>query len=161
MGDIAIASDLVRGIDDHYTLIGLVSEDASNFAQEGCLTHTRATKNQDRLALFHDISDQGNTAKYRSPNTAGQADDLAFAVAHRADTMESPLDTSSIIVAKFADTLNHVFKVGVGHRLCTKDHLPFWEPSLGLTAQVHHDLQQVASVLKPIDRVVDARRKSR
>src|SRR5579884_1799833 len=160
MGNIAIASDLVRGIYDHHTLIGLVSQDASNFAQESRFAHTGATKNQDRLALFHNVTDQGNTAKYRTPNTARQADDLAFAVAHRADTVQSPFDTSAIIVAKFADTLNHVFKVSVGHRLCTKDHLPFWESALGLPTEVHHDLQQFSSVIEPIDRIVDARRKS-
>src|SRR5581483_7237782 len=78
MRNISIASDLVRGIDYHHALVRLIRQDAGYLTQEGCLAHTRATQNQDRLALFHDITDQGNTAKYRSPNTARQADDLAF-----------------------------------------------------------------------------------
>src|SRR5712691_4786590 len=160
MGDIPITRDFIGGIDDHHPFIGFVREDARYFTQQGGFSHTRATKNQDGLTLFDNITDQGNTAEYRSTNTAGQADNFPFTVAQCADPVKRPLDTSAVIVAKFTNTLDHVLQVRVGHWLCTQDHLPFWESALGKAAKVHYDLQQFASVLEPIDRVVDARRKS-
>src|SRR6266571_3471121 len=70
MWNIAIASNLVGGINHHYTLVGLIGQHASNLAQQGSFSYTWATENQDGLTLFDDITDQGNTAKYRATNTA-------------------------------------------------------------------------------------------
>src|SRR5216684_27300 len=124
MGNIPITRDLIGGVDDHHPFIGFVREDASYFTQQGGFSHTWATKNQDGLTLFDNITNQGNTAEYRSTNTAGQADNFPFTVAQCADTVKRPLDTSAVIVAKFTNTLDHVLQVGVGHWLCTQDHLP-------------------------------------
>jgi len=45
MRNIAIASNLIRGIHHHHTLIGFIREDTSNFAQQCSFTYTRAAKN--------------------------------------------------------------------------------------------------------------------
>jgi hypothetical protein len=119
MGDIPITRDFIGGIDDHHPFIGFVREDAGYFTQQGGFTHTWATKNQDGLTLFDNITNQANTAEYRSTNTAGQADNLSLAVAYSANTMKRSLNTSAVIVAKFTNALDHVFQVGAGHRLCT------------------------------------------
>src|SRR5437879_7054070 len=119
MRNIPITRDFIGGINDHHAFIGFVREDASYFTQQGGFTHTRATKNQDGLTLFDNITNQANTAEYRSTNTAGQADNLSLAVAYSANTMKRSLNTSAVIVAKFTNALDHVFQVGAGHRLCT------------------------------------------
>src|SRR6266581_2137324 len=146
MRNIPITRDFIGGIDDHYSFIGFVREDARYFTKQSSFPHTWTTKNQDGLTLFDNITDQGNTAEYRSTNTAGQADNFPFTVAQCADPVKRPLDTSAVIVAKFTNTLDHVLQVRVGHWLCTQDHLPFWESALGKAAKVHYDLQQFASV---------------
>jgi hypothetical protein len=87
MRNIAIARDLVRGIDDHHTFIRFISQDTSYFTQQCGLTHTWATKNQDGLTLIDNIADQGNTTQDRSADTAGQTDNFPFAVAEGADAM--------------------------------------------------------------------------
>jgi len=74
--------------------------------------------------------------------------------------VQSSFDPCTIIVAKLTDPLNHILQVRIGHRLCTQDHLPFWEPALGMASEVHYDLKQVASVIEPIDRIVDIWRES-
>src|SRR5438552_17765036 len=147
MRNIAISSYLIRGIHDHHTFIGFVREDASYFAQQGGFSHTWATKNQDGLALFDNITDQGNTAKHRSPNTACQANDFPFAVTHCTDTVQSAFNACAVVVAKLADTFDHIFEVGVGYGLGAKDHLSLGEAALGITPEVQYDLQQFGSVL--------------
>src|SRR5947209_14289407 len=119
MGNISITRDFIGGIDDHDPFIGFVREDASYFTQQGGFAHTWATKNQDGLTLFDNITDQGNTAEYRSTNTAGQADNFSLAIAQGANTMERTLNTSTVIVAKFTDAFDHVFEVPAGNWLCT------------------------------------------
>jgi hypothetical protein len=108
MRNVPITCDFVGGIHHHYTFIGFVREDTSYFTQQGGFSHTWATKNQDGLALFDNVTDQGNTAKHRSTNTAGQADNFPLSIAESADTVERPFDTSAVIVAKFADVLNYI-----------------------------------------------------
>jgi hypothetical protein len=119
MRNIPITRDFIGGINDHHTFIGFVREDARYFTQQSSFTHTWATENQNGLTLFDNITDQGNTAEYRSTNTAGQADNFSLAIAEGANTMERTLYTSTVIVAKFTNTLDHVFEVGVGHWLST------------------------------------------
>src|SRR5579863_7899497 len=119
MGNIAVARDFVRGVHHDYSLVGLVREHASYFTQQGGFTHAWATKNQDRLTLLDDIAYQRDTAKHRSTNAAGEANHFPFTIAQRADAMERALDASAVVVAKFTDTLDHVFEVGVGDRLFT------------------------------------------
>src|ERR1700726_4275747 len=119
MGDIPITRDFIGGIDDHHPFIGFIREDAGYFTQQGGFTHTWATKNQDGLTLFDNITNQANTAEYRSTDTAGQADNFPLSITQGANTMECTLYTSTVIVAKFTNALDHVFQVGAGHRLCT------------------------------------------
>src|SRR5712692_3028185 len=119
MGNIPITRDLIGGVDDHHPFIGFVREDASYFTQQGGFTHTWTTKNQDGLTLFDNITDQGNTAEYRSTNAAGQADNFKFSVAQGTNAVECALDTGTVIVAKFTNALHHVFEVRAGNWLRT------------------------------------------
>jgi hypothetical protein len=80
MGNISITGDFIGRIYDHYAFIGFIRQDAGYFTQQSGFTHTWATKYQDRLTLFDNITNEGNTAEYRSTNTAGQADYFSFTI---------------------------------------------------------------------------------
>src|SRR6266487_5209155 len=119
MRNISVSGDFVGGIHDDYTFIGFVCENTCYFTQQCGFAHTWATKNQDRLTLFDNISNQGNTAKYRSTNAAGQTNNFSFSISKSADTMESALDTSTVVVTKFTYSLDHILEDSVGHWLST------------------------------------------
>src|SRR2546429_4156991 len=117
--NIAISSNFVGGVHNDYTFIGFVCQNTCYFTQQCGFAHTWATKNQDRLTLFDNISNQRNTAEYRSTNAAGQTNNFSFSISKSADTMESALDTSTVVVTKFTYSLDHILEVSIGHWLST------------------------------------------
>src|SRR5579884_1209740 len=159
--NITITRDFIGCINHHYPFIGLVGQNTGYFTQQGGFTHARATKYQDRLTLLDDIANQRDAAQHRTTNTTGQTHNFPLAVPQGANTMQGALNPGAVIVAEFTNTLDHVFEVRVGDRLRTQDHLPFWEPALGIASEVHYDLQQFAPVFQAVDCIVDVWRKSR
>ena len=107
-----------------------------------------STKSRDDL----DRPEDGPTDAARQP------DDLAVAVADRADAVERPLDARAVVVAERADVLDDVRDVRLGDLAVEQRDLGIRVARLGPPAEVHDDLDQLLPVGQGVDRRDDLRR---
>ncbi len=82
--DVAVAGDLVRRVDDDDALAEVVGQDARGLAEHRGLADARPAHDQDRLPGLDEVPDDLDRPVDRPADPAGQADDLAVAVADRA-----------------------------------------------------------------------------
>ena len=113
MRDVAVAGDLVAGVDDHDPLAHVVGQDAGRLAQHRRLADARPAHDQDRLPGLDEVVDDLDRAVDGPPDPAGQPDDLAVAVADGADAVERPLDAGAVVVAERPDVLDDEGDVGL------------------------------------------------
>jgi hypothetical protein len=109
--DIAIARDLVRGVDDHNSFPKVVCEDTCDLAQERRLTDARLAEQQHALAFFDEILNDIDCSEDRASNAACHPDDMACPVAHGGDTVEGALDAGAIILTEIPDACDDVVEV--------------------------------------------------
>ena len=142
--DVAVAGDLVGRVHDDDALLELVGQDAGDFAQLGGLAPARTAQHQDALAGLDDVADDVDGAVDGAPDAAGQADDLALAVADGRDAVQRPLDAGAVVLAERADAGGDVLDVfvGDGDAFAQPDDAAVGEARLGVAAQVHDDLDQ-------------------
>jgi hypothetical protein len=105
-GDVAVAGDLVRGIDHDDPLAEVVGEHARGLTQHRRLADARSTHDQDRFPGLHEVRDDLDRAVDGPPDAAREPDDLAVAVADRADAVERALDAGPVVVAERADVVD-------------------------------------------------------
>jgi hypothetical protein len=141
--DVAVAGDLVGGVDHHDALAQVVGQDAGRLAQHGGLADARASHDQDALPGLHEVIDDLDGAVHGPPDAAGQPDDLAGPVPDRADPVERPLDACAVVVPEQADVLHHVGDVRLGDLALQERHLAVGEPRLRPPPKVDHDLDEV------------------
>src|SRR4029077_17595168 len=97
----------------------------------------------------------------RPAHSAGEADDHAGAITDGTDAVQGTLDAGAVVVAEGADARDHVVDVLVCDLQVVEDHLPTGEPRLGLTAEVEHDLENLATTRRQVTGGVrDPRRES-
>ncbi len=142
VGDVAVAGDLVAGVDHDDALAHVVGEDAGRLAQHRGLADPRPAHDQDRLPGLDEVVDDLDRAVDRSPDPAGQPDDLAVAVADGADAVKRPLDPGPVVVAERADVVDDVGDVRLGDLALQERHLAVREARLRATAQVEDDLDE-------------------
>ncbi len=144
MRNIAVARNLVRGIDDHHALAEIVGQHAGDFAQQGRLADTRLAEQQHTLAFFDQILDDIDRAKDSSTDAAGYADHRARSITHRRDTVQRALDTGAVIFAEVADARRR-YSPGLRARppYPKERSLPAAKARLGQSSQVHDDLDQI------------------
>ena len=140
--DVAVAGDLVAGVDDDDALAHVVGQDAGGLAQHRRLADARPAHDQDRLPGLDEVVDDLDRAVDRPADPAGQPDDLAVAVADGADAVERPLDAGPVVVAERADVLDDEGDVGLDDLAVEEAHLRIREARLGPAAEVHDDLDQ-------------------
>ena len=75
--------------------------------------------------------------------------------------MERPLDARPVVVAEAPDVLDHVGDVGLGDLPVEERLLGVREARLRPTAEIHHDLDERASVLEGVDGRDDVLRQGR
>src|ERR1700737_4203408 len=143
--DVAVATDLIAGVDDDHPLGLLVGEHPGAFAQHGRLAHPRSPQEEDRAAAHHEVLDQVDRPGDCPTDAAGDPHDLALAVADGRYPVECPGDAGTVVVAKSADPLSHVLQVGARDGVRAEDYLGVGEASLGLASQVHADLQELVA----------------
>ena len=143
--DVAVAGDLVGRVDDDDALVELVGQHARGLAQHRRLADARPAHDQDALARLDQVLDDLDRAEHGAADAAGQADDLAAAIADGADAVQRALDAGAVVVAERADVVDDVLDVLLGH-LALEQHLlaAAAEARLGRAAEVHDDLDQVA-----------------
>ena len=121
--DVAVARDLVGRVHDDDALVQVVREHAGGLAQHRGLADARAAHDEHRLPGLDQVVDDLDGAEDGAPDAAGQADDLAAAVADGGDAVERPLDARAVVVAERADVLDHGLDVGLGDLAVEQDDL--------------------------------------
>ena len=150
--DVAVAGDLVGGVDDDDALAHVVGQDARGLAQHRGLADPRPAHDQDRLPALDEVVDDLDRAVDGPPDPAGQPDDLAVAVADRADAVERPLDAGAVVVAERPDVLDDEGDVRLDDLAVEQAHLRIREAGLRPAAEVHDDLDQGVAIRQGVDR---------
>ena len=140
VGDIAVAADLVAGIDDDDAL--LFGQHAGHLAQHRRLADAGPAKEQDTVPLGDDILDDLDGAEDGTADATGQTDHLAAAVADAGDTVQRAGNAGAVVVVKRADTVNHLVDLDTTDFAVAQHALAIDITGSGHAAQVHHDLQQ-------------------
>ena len=140
--DVAIACDLVRGVNDHDSLRQIVGENARHLAQHRRLSHTRPAEEEDAPSRLDDVADDLDGAVNGSADAERQSDDLSGTVPQRADAVQGSLDTGTIVAPELADMRDHICEVLGGH-LALRQHLfTAGETRFGEPTEIHDDLEQ-------------------
>ena len=161
MGDVPVARDLVRRVDDDHALALLVGQHAGGLAEHGGLADARPAHDQDRLPGLDVVRDDLDRPVDGAADPAGQPDDLAVAVADRADAVERALDARAVVVAERADVVHDVGDVAIADLAIEQRDLGRRVAGLRPAAQVQHDLDQGLAVRQRMDRLHDLRRQRR
>src|SRR5439155_11482207 len=101
--DVAVARDLVGGVDDDDALAELLGEDAGDLAALGRLADAGLAEHQDALAGLDDVAHDVDGAEDRAADATGEADDAPGAVADRRDTVQGAFDAGAVILPELAD----------------------------------------------------------
>ena len=117
MGDVAVPTDLVAGVNDHHPFAALVGEDAGHLPQHGGLAHPGLAQEQEALAADHDVSDDLHPAGDRPAHPAGEPHDLSGPVANGRDPVQGARDPGPVVPAEGADAVRHAGDVRHRHRL--------------------------------------------
>jgi hypothetical protein len=153
--DVAIPGDLVGRVDDHDPLAEVVGEDPGRLTEHRRLADPGAAHDQDRLPGLHEVRDDLDGAVHGAPDPARQPDDLAAAIADRADAVERPLDAGAVVVAEQADVLHDEGDVGVVDLAIEEHHLRIGEAALRPAPEVHDDLDQRLAILERVHGIDD------
>ena len=159
--DVAVAGDLVRGVDDHDPLAEVIGEHAGGLAEHRGLADARAAHDEDRLPGLDEVVDDLDRAVDGAPDPAGQTDDLPVPVPDRADPMERSLDAGPVVVPERADVVDDEGDVGLGDLALEQHRLGVREAGLGPPAEVEHDLDQRLPVRGRMDGFDDLGRQRR
>ena len=158
MRDVAVAGDLVRRVDDDDALADVVGEHPRGLAQHRGLADARPAHDEDRLPGLDEVRDDLDRPVHGTTDAAGQADDLAVAVADRADAVERALDAGAVVVAERADVVDDEGDVGLDDLALEQADLGIREAALGPSTEVHDDLDQLLAIRQRVDGVDDLRR---
>jgi hypothetical protein len=129
MRHVAIAADLVGGVDDHDALIALVGEHARDLAQLRGLADTRGL----------DGAEEG------AAHAEGEAHHVAAPVSQGRDAVQGALDARAVLGRELAHGGHHGLQLGGGDGLVRESLDALYEAGLGGTAEVEHDLEEIAS----------------
>ena len=156
--NVAVAGDLIRGVDDHHAPVEIVGQDARRLAQQGRLADARASQQQHAAAGFDHVAHDLDGAVDGAAHAAGEPDDLAQPIAQCRDPVQRALDPGPVVFRERADPGRHVVEVLARHRISTQlDRAP-WEARLRLAAEVEHHFQQRREVVQRLDFIPHARR---
>ena len=90
MRDVAITADFVGGVHDHHA--PRFGQHARGFAQQGSFADAGRSEQQDAAARLDNVLHDIDGAIHRTPDAAGQPDDVAAPISDRRDAMQRPLD---------------------------------------------------------------------
>ena len=155
--DVAIPSDLVAGVDDDDALAQVVSQHTGALSQHRRLAHARPAQQQDRSPAHDKVADQLDGAGNRASHPAGQADDVALAVADGGDAMQGMADAGAIVLGERAHPRGDVLQISTCHRPSTEQDFGVGKARLRLAAEVHDDLQQIGMSAELAGSVADPR----
>jgi hypothetical protein len=145
--DVAVAGDLVRGVDDQHPLAQLVGQHARSLAQHGGLAHAGPAEHQHALARLKQVADDRDRPMHSAAHSAGQADHLATPVADGRDPVQRARDAGAVVFAERTDPVNHVVEIILSNLVVALDKGVALVAELGAPAEIKHDLDQIAAVV--------------
>ncbi len=154
--DIAIAGDLIRGIDDDHTFMQVVSENPSDLAKHGSFANAWPAKQQDALPLFNNVSNEVHGAIHCPANPTGEANYRARTVTNSRDAIERALDTSAVIPSKSTNPVDDTLNVIMCDLSVTQLYVAPREPHLRRSTEVQHYLQHCFLMTGTLHRLGDA-----
>src|SRR5207302_7152887 len=104
--DVAVAGDLVAGVDHHHPLAEVIGEDPRHFPQHGRLADAGPAQQQDGPSRLDVVADDLDRPEYGSTDAACEPDHLASAIADGADAVQRSLDPGTVVVAEDADVVH-------------------------------------------------------
>src|SRR5205823_7645167 len=158
MRNVAVAADLVRGVDDDDALAKLVRKQPRALAQHRGLANARPAQQQDALATDHDVANDLAGPGDRAAHAHGESGDATRPIADGRDAVQRPLDTRPVVVAELTYVIGDVLEVRCGHRAVGEKHLATRHACLGLTAEVDNDFEQLGGVGPLIQRAREVSR---
>ncbi len=159
---VAVAADLVRGVDDHDAAERLVREEARELADGRRLADARAAEEQDRAAGEGQVGGHGRRAAHRAADAAREPDDDAAAVADRGDPVQRRVDACAIVAAEVAARGERGVEVrALDGRLGEARLLGARKARERRAAEVEHDLHERGQVGARLEERAHARREER
>ena len=152
MRDVAVAGNFVRRVDDHDAL-ALFRQHARALAEHRGLADAGTPEQAHRLAAAQDVEQDVDRAVNRASDAARQTDDLAGAIANRADAVERLLDAGAIVGAEGRDARANVRDIFVANRRLGEINKIVLETGLGRTPEIEHDLNDIFDVVEPDKRL--------
>ncbi len=144
---VAVAADLVRGVDDHDAAERLVGEEARELADGRRLADAGAAEEQDRAAGERQVGGHRGRAAHGAADAAGEPDNGAAAVADRRDPVQRRVDARAIVAAKVATRGERGVEVrALDGRLGEARLLGAYEARERRAAEVEHDLHERGQV---------------
>jgi hypothetical protein len=157
MRDIAVAADLIRGVNDNDTLVRVIGEDASDFTQHSGLANAWPAEEQRALAAHNEILDHADRSVDSTPDPACEPDNLSAPVPDAGDAMERAFDSRAVIEPEFADVFDHELEVRFADFFMAEYNFAARVPCFGEAAEIHDDFQQAGAPLFFAEQITDAR----
>ena len=158
MGDVAVAPDLVGGVDHHNPLVGVVGQYPGHLPEHRRLAHARAAQQEDAIAGEDQVLDDLDGAVDGATDAERKPDYLVVAIADCRDTVECALYPGAVVSTEAPDALEDVLDVLLGHLSLAQEIATVEKPGFGDSAEVQYDLQEPGGVLFPAERLGDVRR---
>lgn len=115
VGDVAITGNLVGGIDNNNTLLKIVGENTCYLTKHGRLTHSWTPQKQNALPCPDQVFNNPDCAEDSPSHTAGEPDNLPFAVADSRNAVKGAGDTRPVIPAEAPHVGGDVLNVLLTH----------------------------------------------
>ena len=141
VGDVAITGDLVAGVDHHHPPLQLIGQDPGDLAQGRGFAHPRPPHQQQRLARVKQVPHHRHRAVNGPAHPAGEANDLAGAIADGADAMQGALNSGPVVAAEGPQLLNHGPKIAALDHCRAQGQGPAGIAGLRDPAQIQHHFQ--------------------
>ena len=156
---VAIAGDLVGGVDDDHAPVGVVGQYSGDLAEHGRLSDAGFSEQKDALAGDDEVFDHADRSVNGASDPQRETDDLSGSIANGRDAVEGSLDACAVVFAEAADTVYGVLKIVLINLGRIEQHAQVSEPRLRFAPKVEHDLQKLVEVLPVSQRTLNMRRK--
>jgi hypothetical protein len=157
--NIAVARDLVRGVDDDDTLVQIIGEEARNLTQHGGLTDTGPAQQKDALVFANEVFDDADRAEYRPADARGETNDPALTIADAGDAVECALDAGAVVGGEVTDA-GDVFEVLLQYFAVAEQHLFPRVSGFGATSEIEDDFEKLEVVRAVAETFGDLRREN-
>jgi bacillithiol system protein YtxJ len=150
MRNVAVAADFVRGIDNDHPLYQLGREYACAFPQERRLADAGPAQQQQAFSGFDHVTQDIDSTEYGPADAARQTDNDLAPVTDCGYAMQRAFNACAIVLRESANTVSDIIDVFARDRGFAQIDGPVRKPALGLTAEIHNNLDEAFQVNLPV-----------